>query len=106
MTAGHAQITPHTYQVFLFHAQQVHALATAQVGDPTIRTMLATEVGAFLVGKVAGKRLVTFAGRRIPVVGGVVGAGADGFSTWSAGRFAAKEFRPRRHTVVRGETVA
>ena len=84
----------------------VTALATAQVGDPTIRTMLATEVGAFLVGKVAGKRLVTFAGRRIPVVGGVVGAGADGFSTWSAGRFAAKEFRPRRHTVVRGETVA
>ena len=71
------------------------ALATAQVPDEALKNQLATEVGAFLVGKVAGKRLVTFAGRRVPVVGGVVGAGADGFSTWRAGRYADTEFLPR-----------
>lgn len=72
------------------------ALATAQVNDPELRTLLATEVGAFLVAKVAGRRLVTVAGRRIPVVGGVVGAGADGWSTRRAGRYAEKEFAPPR----------
>ena len=79
------------------------ALATAQVLDESLRPMLATEVGAFLVGKVAGKRLVTVAGRRVPVVGGVVGASADGWSTWRAGRYASKEFLPRRREVVRGD---
>ncbi|MBE7324553.1 EcsC family protein [Nocardioides sp. Y6] len=71
-------------------------LATAQVHDPELRTLLATEVGAFLVSKVAGRRLVTVAGRRVPVVGGVVGAGADGWSTWRVGRYAEKEFTPLR----------
>lgn len=72
-------------------------LATAQVHDPELRTMLAAEVGGFLVSKVAGRRLVTTAGRRVPVVGGVVGAGADGWSTWRAGRYAEKEFTPLRN---------
>lgn len=73
------------------------ALATAQVHDPALRTLLATEVGAFLVAKVVGRRLITVAGRRVPVVGGVVGAGADGWSTRRAGRYAEKEFAaPRR----------
>lgn len=72
------------------------ALATAQVHDPELRAFLATEVGAFMVAKVAGKRLVNVAGRRIPVVGGVVGASADGYSTWRAGRYADKEFTPPR----------
>ncbi|MFC6154529.1 EcsC family protein [Nocardioides yefusunii] len=79
-----------------------YAIATAPTGDPQARIMLATEVGASLVGKVAGKRLVTFAGRRIPVVGGVVGAGSDGFSTWRAGRYAASVFKPVRPDVVKG----
>lgn len=71
-------------------------LATAKVHDPQMRTLLAAEVGALLVSKVAGRRLV-FGGRRVPVVGGVVGAGADGYSTWRVGRYAEKEFaRPRR----------
>ncbi|WP_238694383.1 EcsC family protein [Nocardioides daphniae] len=72
------------------------ALATAQVNDPELRTLLATEVAAFLISKVAGKRLVSVAGRRIPVVGGVVGASTDGYSTWRAGRYAEKEFAPPR----------
>lgn len=79
------------------------ALATAQVLDPALRPMLATEVGSVLVSKIAGKRLASVAGRRIPVVGGVVGAGSDGWSTWRAGRYAAKEFLPRRREIVRGD---
>ncbi|WP_110240356.1 EcsC family protein [Nocardioides gilvus] len=71
-----------------------YELATADRHDPALRQLLATEVGSFLIAKVAGKRLVTAAGRRIPVVGGVVGAGADGFSSWQAGRYAGKEFSP------------
>lgn len=78
-------------------------LAGLPESDPATHNLLATEVGAALVGKVAGKRLVTFAGRRIPVVGGVVGAGTDGFSTWRTGRHAATVFKPRKHVVVKGE---
>ncbi len=48
-----------------------------------------------LIAKVAGKRLATSVGRRIPVVGGVVGAGADGFATWRVGRYADRELLPR-----------
>ena len=34
-------------------------------------------------------------GRRVPVVGGLVGAGTDGFSTWQIGRYVDREFLPR-----------
>ncbi|WP_104105205.1 EcsC family protein [Nocardioides sp. 616] len=71
------------------------ALATAPVLDETLSVLLAGEVATFLISKVAGKRLATMAGRRIPVVGGVVGAGADGYSTWRAGRYADRELLPR-----------
>lgn len=69
-----------------------YALATTETHDPALRQLLATEVGSFLIAKVTGKRLVTAAGRRIPVVGGVVGAGTDGFSSWRTGRYSDKEF--------------
>jgi hypothetical protein len=48
-----------------------------------------------LITKVAGKRVATTVGRRVPVVGGVVGAGADAFATWQVGRYAERELRPR-----------
>ena len=72
-------------------------LTTAATPDFGLRTALATEVAAHLIARVAGKRLVLVAGRRIPVVGGVIGASADGFSTWRIGRYAESEFaRPRK----------
>ena len=40
--------------------------------------------------------LATTVGRRVPVVGGVVGAGADGYATWKIGRYADRELLPRR----------
>lgn len=73
------------------------AIATAPVHDPHLDTLMATEVAAELVTQVAGKRLATTLGRRVPVVGGMIGAGTDAFSTWQVGRYMARELLPRRH---------
>ena len=48
-----------------------------------------------MITQVAGKRIASTAARKIPIVGGVVGLGADGFSTWKVGRYANRQFRPR-----------
>lgn len=71
------------------------ALATAPVHDPDLDRILAAEVAAELIGKVAGKRLVVTVGRKVPVVGGVVGLGADAYATWRIGRYADRELLPR-----------
>lgn len=74
------------------------ALATAPVHDASIDAIVSAEVGTDLVTRVAGKRLATQVGRRVPVIGGIVGLGADGFFTWKIGRYADRELlaRPRR----------
>ena len=61
----------------------------------TLDQIISAEVAADLIAKVAGKRLAGTVGRRIPVVGGLVGAGADGFATWRVGRYADRELLPR-----------
>ena len=71
------------------------ALATAPVHDPHIDNVMANEVASELITKVAGKRIAVTVGRRVPVVGGVVGAGTDGYSTWKIGRYVEREFLPR-----------
>lgn len=69
-------------------------LATDPAYDPTLDRAISTVVAADMMARVAGKRLATTLGRRIPVVGGVVGAGADGISTWRIGRYADRELLP------------
>ncbi|MEJ7833581.1 MAG: EcsC family protein [Nocardioides sp.] len=71
------------------------ALATAPVHDAAMDAVISAEVAADLITKVAGKRLATTIGRRVPVVGGLVGAGADGFVTYKVGRYAERELLPR-----------
>jgi hypothetical protein len=71
------------------------ALATAPVHDPHLDNIMANEVAAELVTKVAGKRIATTVGRRVPVIGGLVGAGSDGYETWKIGRYVDREFLPR-----------
>lgn len=71
------------------------AIATAPAHDPHLDKVMAAEVTSELLTKVAGKRVATTIGRRVPVVGGVVGASADAFSTWQVGRYADRELRPR-----------
>jgi uncharacterized protein (DUF697 family) len=71
-------------------------LATAPTHDPHLDSVIAAEVTSVLLTKVAGKRIATTVGRRVPVVGGVVGASADAYATWQIGRYAERELRPRR----------
>jgi hypothetical protein len=71
------------------------AIATAPTHDPHLSRVMASEVTSELLTKVAGKRVATTIGRRVPVVGGLVGMGADGYSTWQIGRYAERELRPR-----------
>jgi hypothetical protein len=71
------------------------ALATAPVNDPELDRVLSAEVASELITKVAGRRLAITVGRRVPIVGGVVGLGADAYSTWRIGRYADRELLPR-----------
>jgi hypothetical protein len=71
------------------------ALATAPTYDPDLDVAVSGIVAADLITKVAGKRLATTVGRKVPVVGGVVGAGADGIHAWRIGRYADRELLPR-----------
>ncbi|UMG94354.1 EcsC family protein [Nocardioides sp. TF02-7] len=71
------------------------ALATAPQHDPGLDRTITNAVASDLVSRVVGRRLATTVGRRVPLVGGVVGAGSDGYSTWKVGRYADREFLPR-----------
>ncbi len=71
------------------------ALATAPTHDASLDRVIGAEVAADLIARVAGKRLAITVGRRVPVVGGLVGMGADGFVTWKIGRYADREILPR-----------
>jgi len=71
------------------------ALATAPHHDPNLDATISVEVGSDMVSRVAGKRLAVTVGRRVPVVGGLVGLGADGYVTWRIGRYADRELLPR-----------
>jgi len=70
------------------------ALATALAHDPVLDRLISGEVAAELVQRVAGKKLAGAAARRIPLVGGLVGLGADGYLTWKNGRYADRELLP------------
>jgi uncharacterized protein (DUF697 family) len=70
-------------------------LATAPAHDPELDRLIANEFTSALVGRVVGKRAASTVVRRIPVAGGIWGATADGYATWTVGRFAARELRPR-----------
>lgn len=72
------------------------ALATAPAHDPTLDGVISSVVATDMLTRIAGKRLATTVGRRVPVVGGIVGMGADGFATWRIGRYADRELLPRR----------
>ena len=71
------------------------AMATAPHHDPDLNHVVAVEVASELITRVAGKRLASTIGRRVPVVGGVVGLTVDGFETWRVGRYADRELLPR-----------
>jgi hypothetical protein len=71
------------------------AVATAPVYDEHLSTVMANEVAGEMITRMAGKRIAFTVGRRVPVVGGLIGAGTDGFATWQVGRYVDREFLPR-----------
>jgi hypothetical protein len=70
-------------------------LATSPVHDPALDEMISREVTTDLVARTAGRRAVTMVGRRVPLLGGVVGGGSDALMTWQIGQYAARELRDR-----------
>ncbi|MDO9379881.1 MAG: EcsC family protein [Nocardioidaceae bacterium] len=76
------------------------ALATSPVHDPALDEQVAGAVTTELVGKVGGRRMATFVGRRIPLLGGGVGAASDAMSTYQIGQYVSRELRDRRGQVT------
>lgn len=71
------------------------AIATAPSHDPELDRVVSSVLAGELVGRVIGKRMVTTVGKRVPLVGGAVGAVTDGWSTYRVGKYAGRELRPR-----------
>jgi hypothetical protein len=71
------------------------AIATAPVHDPDLDRVVAAEVTSELLTRVAGKRVAGTVARKVPIVGGVVGATVDGWETLRVGRYASRELLPR-----------
>jgi len=72
------------------------AIATAPQHDPALNERIAGEVAKNLIARIAGKRMATVVGRRVPVVGGLVGLGSDGYATWKVCLDADRELLARR----------
>lgn len=72
-------------------------VATAPVLDPELGRAVADRVGTEILTRLTGKKLaLVFLAKRIPVVGGGVGAAFDGWDTWQIGRFTRQELPARR----------
>ena len=70
-------------------------IATSPVHDPVLDEMISREVTTDIFARTAGRRAVTMVGRRVPLLGGVVGGGSDALMTWQIGQYAARELRDR-----------
>lgn len=71
-------------------------IATAPVFDPNLDRAISERVFGDLGVKMAGKHVVVQVAKRIPLVGGGVGAAADGYLTYALGQYARREFVRRR----------
>lgn len=71
-------------------------IATAPVFDPALEHSVSERVFGDLGTKMAGKHVVVQVAKRIPLVGGGVGAAADGYFTYALGQYARREFVRRR----------
>ncbi len=72
------------------------AVATAPVFDVTLDQQVSERVLGELVGRIGGRRASLLFARRIPLLGGGVGATMDGYSTIAIGGFAREVFVTRR----------
>ncbi|MEV6287928.1 EcsC family protein [Kribbella sp. NPDC051770] len=65
-------------------------IATAPVFDPELDRQVSGEVVGELIARISGKRMAITVTRRVPLLGGVVGGGVDGWSTYRIGQYADK----------------
>ena len=72
------------------------AVATAPMFDPDLDRRVAEEVVGDLAGRIGGKNLALAVTKRVPLVGGGIGAVVDGLSTAQVGRYAKSELVRRR----------
>jgi hypothetical protein len=66
-------------------------LASGGASNADTMKQVATQVAATLIGQLGGKQLASTVGKRIPLFGGVVGAGTDARATWKLGHEAATD---------------
>ena len=71
-------------------------VATAPVLDDSLHSTIAEKVMSALVANATGRRMAVAATKRVPIVGGGVGAVADGWSTYTIAQFAKQQFVSRR----------
>src|SRR5918995_6231161 len=71
------------------------ALATAPSYDPALDQVITSAVATDLISRVLGKQLATNVGKRIPGIGGMVGAGGAGDTTPRVGRHAHPRVPPK-----------
>ena len=76
------------------------AVATAPVFDPDLDRQVADEVVTDLAARIGGKNLALAITRRLPLLGGGVGAIMDALATYQIGRYATGELLRRRALVV------
>lgn len=72
------------------------AVATAPMFDPDLDRRVAEEVVGDLAGRIGGKNLALAVTKRVPLVGGGIGAVVDGLATAQVGRYAKSELVRRR----------
>lgn len=72
------------------------AIATAPVFDAVLDRQVADAVLADLMGRIGGKNLALVVTRRVPLLGGGVGAVVDGLATRQIGEYAKAELLRRR----------
>lgn len=72
------------------------AIATAPVFDPDLDRQVAEEVLTDLIQRVGSKNLAITVVRRLPLLGGGVGAAMDGIATHQIGKYTKSELLTRR----------
>ena len=76
------------------------AVATAPMFDPDLDRQVADDVVTDLAARIGGKNLALAITRRLPLLGGGVGAIMDAIATYQIGRYATGELPRRRALVV------
>jgi len=72
------------------------AVATAPMFDPELDRQVAEEVAGDLAARIGGKNMALLVTKRVPFLGGGIGAMVDGLATLQIGRYAKGELLRRR----------